>query len=104
MVGQHLQRDILLGDGHHRLLVHVRVVDAHAAEDGKGLHEVLVVLREGQIVELVDELDDADDLAAGVLDGHAEDGLVLEVGALVDTWVEPGVFVHVGEVGSLQGK
>jgi hypothetical protein len=36
----------LLGHCDYRLLVHVRVVDAHAAEDGKRLHEVLVVLRE----------------------------------------------------------
>ena len=43
---------MLLGHGHHRLLVHADIVDAHAAEDGEGLHKVLVVLREREVVEL----------------------------------------------------
>jgi len=46
VVTEHLQGDTLLGHRHDGLLVHVRVVDAHAAEDGERLHEVLVVLGE----------------------------------------------------------
>lgn len=101
MVRQNLQRDVLLRYRHHSLFVHVRVVYAHTAEDGEGLDEVLVVLGEGQVVELVDELDDADDLARGILDGHAKDGLVLETRAIVDALVEAGVFVRVGYVDGL---
>lgn len=101
MVRQHLQRDALLRYGHHRLLVHVRVVDAHAAEDGEGLHEVLVVLRERQVVEFVYKLYDSDYLTGGVLDRHAQDRLVLEAGALVDARVEPGILLSVGDVDRL---
>lgn len=46
MVAQHLQRDALLGHRHNGLFVHVRIVDAHAAENSKCLHKVLVVARE----------------------------------------------------------
>ena len=53
---------LLLGHGHDRLLVHAGVVDAHPAEDGKRLQEVLVVLAERQLVELVDQLDHTHDL------------------------------------------
>jgi hypothetical protein len=35
-------------------LVHVGVVDAHAAKDGESFDKVLVVLGEGQVVEFVD--------------------------------------------------
>lgn len=46
MIAEHLQGNALLGHGHNRLLVHVRVVDAHAAEYGKCLHEILIILGE----------------------------------------------------------
>lgn len=102
MVRQDFQSNILLGYRHHSLLVHVRVVDTHPAEDGESLHEVLVVLRERQVVELVDELDDADDLPGGVFDSHAQDAFVLEADALVDAWVKPGVVFCAEDVDSLK--
>ena len=85
-VPEYFQRDLLLGHGHDGLLEHPDVVDAHAAEDGKRLNEVLVVLRERQVLELVDQLEDAQDpvVLAAVLDGHAQDGLVSEPAAGVD--------------------
>ena len=45
-------RDLLLGEGEHGSLVHLHVVDPHPTEDCKGLHKVLVVGGEGQVVEL----------------------------------------------------
>lgn len=77
------------------------VVYAHAAEDGESFHEVLIVFREGQVVELVNKLNDANYLAGGIFNGHAEDGLVLEAGAIVDALVEARIFVCVGDVHSL---
>lgn len=74
---------------------HVRVVDPHSAEYRERLDEVLVVLREEQIVELVDQLDDTDYLAGGILDGHTEDRPVLEAGAVVHHRVESRVLVSV---------
>lgn len=101
MVRQHLERDTLFGNGHHRPLVHVRIVDAHAAEDRKRLDEILVILGERQIVEFVHQLDHPYDLARGVLDGHAEDAFVLEAGALVDAGIEPCVLIRVLDVDDL---
>lgn len=46
MVAEHLQGDALLGHSHNRLFVHVRIVDAHAAEYGKCFHKILIVLGE----------------------------------------------------------
>lgn len=46
MIAEHLQGNTLLGHGHNCLLVHVRIVNAHAAEDGECLHKVLIVLGE----------------------------------------------------------
>ena len=76
---------MLLGHSHHRFLVHPDVVDAHAAEDAERLNKVLVVLREGQVVKLVDQLEDAQDpvVFAAVLDGHAQDGPVTEAVTVV---------------------
>ena len=45
---------LLLGHGHTGRLVHPDVGDAHPAEDGEGLEEVLIIGGEGKIVELVD--------------------------------------------------
>lgn len=46
MIAEYLQGNTLLGHGHNGLLVHVRIVYAHAAEDGECLHKVLIVLGE----------------------------------------------------------
>ena len=102
VVWEHLQRDALLGDGDDGPLVHVRVVNSHPAENGERLDEVLVVLAEREVVELVDQLDDPDDLAGRVLDGHAQDVLVPEVDALVDAGVEARILVCVLYVDRLQ--
>ena len=50
---------------HDGRLVHPHVVDAHPAEDGEGLDKVLVVPGEGEAVELVHQLEDAEDAGAG---------------------------------------
>jgi hypothetical protein len=102
VVRQHLQSDALLGYRHHRLLVHVRVVNTHSAEDRERLDEVLVVLGERKIVELVYQLDDADYLSRRVLDGHAQYRLVLERRPLVHAGVEPLVFLGDRYVNRLQ--
>jgi hypothetical protein len=49
---KNFESDLLLGHSHDRLFVHADVVDTHAAEDGEGLDEVLVVLGEREVVEL----------------------------------------------------
>ena len=36
--------------------LHVGVADAHSAKYGEGLHKVLIILREGQVIEFVDQL------------------------------------------------
>lgn len=46
MIAENFERDALLRHRNDGLLVHVRVVDAHAAEYRERLHEVLVVLGE----------------------------------------------------------
>ena len=81
----------MFGHGNHRLLVHPHVVDAHAAEDGEGLDKVLVVAGELEAVELVDELEDAQDLARfprAVRDRHAQHSGVPERRAPVHGLVE----------------
>lgn len=86
-----------------RLLhLHVRIVNSHSAEYRESLDEVLVVLRERQIVELVDQLNDTDYLAGGILDGHAENRAVLEAGAVVHHRVESQIFVSVRYINSLK--
>ena len=82
---------LLLRHRHHRLLVHPHVVDAHAAENGEGLDEVLVVAGELEAVELVDELEDAQHLARlprAVRHRHAQHRRVPEGRAAVHRLVE----------------
>lgn len=104
MIRQHLKRDTLFSNGDHRPLVHVRIMDAHSAEDSKGLDKVLVILSERQIIEFVHQLDHSYDLARGVLDGHAEYAFVLEADALVDAGIEPCVFIRILDVDDLNMK
>ena len=83
---ENFQCDLLLGHGDAGLLVHPDVVKAHPAEDGEGLDKVLVVLGEGQPVELVDQLEQAQHLVrlVAVHYGHAQNALVLETLVLVN--------------------
>lgn len=46
-------------------------MDSHSAEYRERLDKVLVVLREKQIVEFIDQLNHADYLTGRILDGHA---------------------------------
>lgn len=121
MIAEHLERHALLGHRHDRLLVHVRVVNSHPAEDRERLHKVFVIfgkdLRKDhvdrwtcgsteahthQTVKLVDQLYHADDLPERVLDRHAEDRFVPEALAVVDARVEAIVLVRVADIYSLQ--
>lgn len=103
MVAQHLQRHALLGHRHDRLLVHVRIVDAHAAEDRERLHKVLIVARKVQPIELVHQLNDADNLAERILDRHAQNVPVLEQLAVVDARIEPMIGVRIVNVHRFAG-
>jgi hypothetical protein len=47
-----VEKYLLLGHGEDRRLVHLHIVDPHPAEDGEGLHKVLVVGGERQVVKL----------------------------------------------------
>lgn len=78
------------------------VVDSHTAEDGERLDKVLVILRECMIVKFVYQLYNADNLARGVLDGHAEDGAMPEACALVNRRIEFRVLVCIGDVHRLK--
>lgn len=80
----------------------MRVVDSHPAEYRECLDKVLVVLRERQIVEFVDQLNDTDYLAGGIFDGHAENRAMLEAGAVVHHRVESQVFISVRYVNGLK--
>lgn len=82
----------------------MRVVDAHPAENRKGLDEVFVVFRKRQIVKLVYQLYNADYLTAGIFYGHAQDGFVLESLPLVHARIEPWVIVRVHHIDSLEIK
>lgn len=55
MIAQHLQCDTLLGHSHNSLLVHVRVVYAHAAENGESFDEILIVF--GKVLKLTEICD-----------------------------------------------
>lgn len=120
MIAEHLQGNTLLGHGHNCLLVHVRIVNAHAAEYGECLHKVLIVLGEVlwkerqisfilnsnslivayQLIELVDQLYHSNDLSQRVFDGHAEYGAMLETGILIDTSIETIILVSIGHIHS----
>lgn len=82
----------------------MRVVDAHAAENGKSLHKIFIVFGEREVIELVDQLDDADDLTRRVFDRHAQDRPVLEAGAVIDAAVEPRVVLGARYVHCLHNK
>lgn len=102
MIRQNLQSNILFRDGHNGSFVHVSIMDAHAAEYGKCLYEVFVVLREREIIELVYQLYDAYDSTGRVFNRHTKKRFVLEIGAFVDARIETGVFVDVRQVYSLK--
>lgn len=102
VIAEHLQRHTLLRHRHYCLLVHVRIVDSHPAKDGKRLHKVLVVLRKGQVVEFVHQLNHADYLPVAVLDRHAQNRLVLKHLALVHAPVEPIILVRVRNINCLR--
>lgn len=47
-------------------------MNSHPAEYRERLDEILIVLCKKQIVELIDQLNDADYLTGGVLDSHTK--------------------------------
>lgn len=48
-----------------------------------------------QVVKFIDQLNDADDLAQRVLNGHAEDGFVLERCVLINTGIKARILVSI---------
>lgn len=80
----------------------MRVVQSHPAENCESLQKVLVVAGEGQVIEFVDELHNAEYFAGGVADGLAQDGPVAEAAVLVNLGVEALVLVRVGNVDRLR--
>lgn len=81
----------------------MRIVDSHSAEYRERLDKVLVVLRERQIVELIDQLNNADYLPGRVLDGHTKDRAMPERwNGVVHEWIESRVLVSVRYIDSLQ--
>jgi len=77
-------------------------MNAHSAEYRERFDKVLVVLRERQIVEFIDQLNDTDYLPGRILDGHTEDRVMLEAGAIVYQWIESRVFVGIRYINSLK--
>jgi hypothetical protein len=77
-------------------------MNAHPTEYRERFDKVLVVLRERQIVEFIDQLNDTDYLPGGILDGHTKDRVMLEAGAIVHQWVESRVIVGVWYINSLK--
>lgn len=75
---------------------------AHTTENGERFHKVLIVLSERQVVELVNELNNADYLTGRIFDGHTKNGLVLEAGAIVNTLIETYIFIGIRDVNSLR--
>lgn len=84
-----LEGNLELGFRHDRPLEVRGVSDRHATEEGEGLHEALVVLREEPLALLVDEADDTEDVA-GVSDRHAEHCLGQGGGVGVQFGRKPG--------------
>ncbi len=107
VVREQLEGDPLLGHRLDRLFEHLRVLNAHAAEDGEALKDVDVIHVEGLSIEFVHQLRHADDLARGIANGHAEDAPVAEAGliagVIVHVGVKTGVRVGVGNVERLAG-
>jgi len=77
-------------------------MDPHPTEYCKRLNEILIVLREGQIIELVDQLDNADYLTGGILNGHTKNRAMPESGAVIHHRIESSIFVSVRYVDSLK--
>lgn len=103
MVRQHFKGNILLSNSNNSFLVHVRIMNSHTTENGKSLDEILVVLREWQIVEFIYQLYDSYNLAGGILNCHAKYSFMFEICALVDAWIESGILVGIWYVNSLPG-
>lgn len=108
------------------------IVNAHAAENCKSFHKILVVFSKNQIIEFVDELNwmknrkkrsnafmlekvkgetgngnmsylyNSNYLPWGVLYGHTQNAFVTEKAALIHCRIEPFVLVRIGYVDGLQ--
>ena len=87
----HFFRYLLLCHGDTGSLIHPHIRDAHPAKDCESLKKVFIIGGEWKIVELVDQLEHAEDPArgGGVLDGHGQHRLVLEGPAPVHTYIKP---------------
>lgn len=79
----------------------MRVMDTHSAENCESFDEILVVLGKRKIVEFINQLYDADNLPRRILYGHAEDVLVLEIGAIVYVRVKSWIIISVEYINSL---
>ena len=82
----------------------MRVVKSHAAENGEGFQEVLIIFGEGEVVKFIDELHHAKNFARGVPDGLAQNRPVFKTRPLVHLRVEPLVIVCIGNVDCLKKR
>ena len=64
--------------------------------------EVLIILVEGGVVHLVDQLNDPNDLAGHVLDGHAEDGFGTEICPLIHLLKSRTIPVNIKHISQTQ--
>ena len=80
------------------LVVQQRIVDRGRGLAAQGREQLLVLGGEGLPVLLVQRLHHADHVAIDGAHGHAEDGLGLVAGLLVDVLVEARILVRVGNV------
>lgn len=77
-------------------------MNSHPAEDRERLDKIFIVLRERQIVEFIDQLNDADYLTGRILDGHTKNCTVLKASTVVHQRIESRIFVSVRYIHSLK--
>lgn len=80
----------------------MRIMDSHPTEYRKRLNEILIVFREGQVIELIDQLNNTNYLSGRILDCHAKNRAMPKSGAVIHHRIESSVFVSVRYVDSLK--
>lgn len=77
-------------------------MNSHPAEDRERLDKIFIVLREKQIVEFIDQLNDTDYLAGRILDGHTKNCTMPKAGTIVHQRIESRIFVSIRYIDSLK--
>lgn len=77
-------------------------MNSHSAEDRERLDKIFIILREKQIVEFVDQLNDADYLTGRIFDGHTKNCTMPKAGTVVHQRIESQIFVSVRYIDSLK--